>query len=450
MIETLQRFCGILTLLLMVLYCYQGIYAVIGLFLRKRTVCPPAKRQHRYAAVISARNEEQVIGELLDCLQGQHYPAHLLDLYVVADNCTDHTAAVAASHGARVYERFNTERVGKGWALDWLFHRLEEEGLARNYEGYFVFDADNLVDPDFVKEMNAVYDTGKYDAITSYRNSKNYDSNWISSGYSLWFIREARLLNFPRMLLGTACSVTGTGYLVSARVIREEGGWPFHLITEDTEFSVDCAVKGRRVGYCDKAMIYDEQPTGFRQSWRQRMRWAKGTYQVAWKYWWPLLKGCFTKKGWRLACFDMLMIVAPGMLLSFLIFGFQLLIILSSLTQPLAVSAQVLKEMGLFLAENLLGFYAGLLLYGGATLVAEWKQIHAAPGRKIGLLPLFPVFMLTYIPLSIQALFCRVEWKPIRHHSSAALRARGKTVAYSGVIAERGSGMNWEKQQRRH
>ena len=103
MMLMLQRVCGVLALLLMVLYLYQGIYAVIGLFLRRKQVCPPARTLHRYAAVICARNESAVIGELIDCLRGQDYPQELLDIYVVADNCTDDTAAVAAAHGAQVY-----------------------------------------------------------------------------------------------------------------------------------------------------------------------------------------------------------------------------------------------------------------------------------------------------------------------------------------------------------
>lgn len=425
MLLTLQKFCGLLTLLLAVLYLYQAFYVAVTLLLRKRPAYGPAKQMHRYAAVVCARNEEQVIGEVIDCLSGQDYPSHLLDIYVVADNCTDATAAVAARHGARVYERFDHGKVGKGWAMDWLFRRLEAEGLAEGYEGYLIFDADNLVDRKFVAEMNAVFDTGKYDAITCYRNSKNYASNWISAGYSLWFIREARFLNFPRMHLGTACSITGTGYLISAGVIREEGGWPFHLITEDLEFSADCAVKGRKIGYCDQAVIYDEQPTAFVQSWHQRMRWSKGIYQVAGRYWWPLLKGCFTQRGGRFSCFDLLMTVAPGMLLTLILFGFQLLILLSGLTQPAAVSAKVVEGTGQFLADNLLGFCVGLLLYGGLTLISEWRRIQAPAWRKLMLLLPFPLFMLTYIPIALAALFCRVEWKPIRHHASAQLRRDG-------------------------
>ena len=105
------------------------------------------------------------IGELIQSLRAQHYPEELLDIYVVADNCTDDTARVARQAGAAVYERHDQTRKGKGYALDYLFHRLAEEGR-EDYEGYFVFDADNLVDPAFTAEMNRVFDTGKYGAIT--------------------------------------------------------------------------------------------------------------------------------------------------------------------------------------------------------------------------------------------------------------------------------------------
>ena len=96
----------------------------------------------------------------------------------------------------------------------------------------------------------------------------------------IWFLREARFLNYPRMKLHTNCAISGTGFLVSSKIIEENGGWPYHLLTEDIQFSTVCATKGWRIGYCDDAILYDEQPVTFSQSWRQRMRWAKGFYQV--------------------------------------------------------------------------------------------------------------------------------------------------------------------------
>ncbi len=184
------------------------------------------------------------------------------------------------------------------------------------YDGYFVFDADNIVDEHFVCEMNKVFDKG-YDVITCYRNSKNFSDNWITAGYSIWFLREARFLNFPRMLLGTNCAISGTGFCVSNKLIRENGGWPFNTMTEDIEFTVDCAVNDHCIGYCDKAMVYDEQPTTFLQSYYQRLRWSKGFYQVNWKYSANLAKKALTCGGRRShTCYDMFMTIAPCMLLS--------------------------------------------------------------------------------------------------------------------------------------
>lgn len=279
MIQLVEAFNLFLAVLFTVAYFYQLVYLVIGVIRRNHWTQSQDAKIHRYAAVISARNEAGVIAELIHSLKEQRYPQDCLDIYVVADNCTDNTAEVSRQAGAIVYERFNQNKKGKGYALDFLFRTLHHEGRDK-YDGYMIFDADNLVDPNFTAEMNKVFDSGNYGAITCYRNSRNFGDNWISSGYAIWFLREARFLNFPRMLLGTNCHVSGTGFLINADVIRENGGWPFHLLTEDIEFSVSCALKGRRIGYCDKAVIYDEQPTTFRQSWDQRLRWSKGFYQV--------------------------------------------------------------------------------------------------------------------------------------------------------------------------
>ncbi len=72
---------------------------------------------HRFAVLVAARNEEAVIGQLIESIQMQDYPSELVDVYVVADNCDDSTASVAREKGAFVYERFNKVHVGKGYAF---------------------------------------------------------------------------------------------------------------------------------------------------------------------------------------------------------------------------------------------------------------------------------------------------------------------------------------------
>ena len=398
------------------LYLYQGLYVVVGLVYRRWRDSHQPSKLHKFAVIVSARNEEGVIGELLESLRHQKYPRELLDLYVVADNCTDGTAEVARRAGAMVHERFDQQNKGKGYAMDYLFRQLKAEGKD-DYDGYFVFDADNLVDENFVAEMNRTFDRG-YDAVTCYRNSKNFGDNWISAGYSIWFLREARFLNFPRTLLGTNCHVSGTGFLVSARVIEANGGWPFHLLTEDIQFSVDCAIKGRKIGYCDKAVVFDEQPTTFRQSWDQRLRWSKGFYQVDQEYTLPLLRGCFRRGRLGTSCYDMFVTVAPGMLLTLATLLFNGLILLTCLTQPTYMAARVINAAGGFMMSTLWNFYLGLLIYGLLTVLSEWKHIQASALQKVFYVFTFPIFMFTYIPISIAALVKKVEWKPIYHTSA--------------------------------
>ena len=265
-----------------------------------------AKKNHRYAVVVSARNESAVIGDLIHSIKVQNYPTELIDVFVIADNCTDNTADVAREAGAIVFKRFNTEQVGKGYALDYGFKIIRSQYADRGYEAYFVFDADNVLDVNYFREMNKTFDNGAK-ASTSYRNSKNYDSNWISAGYAVWFLREAKFLNQARLTLNTSCAVSGTGFFIAADIIEKNDGWRWHLLTEDIEFSANSILEGIRIAYTPTAVLYDEQPVTFRDSWNQRFRWAKGFYQVFWHYGARLAKGVFTNpKGSRFACYDML------------------------------------------------------------------------------------------------------------------------------------------------
>ena len=399
-------------------YAYQIVYLVVGLLGKGRQGKQDAEL-HRYAAIIAARNEEGVIGDLIQTLKRQDYPEELLDIFVIADNCTDSTADVSRKAGAIVYERFNKVQVGNGYALDYLFHHIFEDYGEKTYDGFFVFDADNLVDSQFVREMNKMFDTGEYTALTSYRNSKNFCDNWISAGYALWFLREARFLNRPRTQLGVNCAVSGTGFLVAADVIREEGGWPYHLLTEDIEFSIACAARGRKIGYCGTAIIYDEQPIQFRQSWDQRLRWSKGFYQVDAKYTAPLLRGCLRGGRKGVSCYDMLMTVAPCNLVTIGVLGLALFACLSSLSQPAFITYRVLRMLGRIVLATVKGISFSLFMFGAFTMATEWKKIKGSAWKKILYVFTFPLFMLTYIPISLVALVGKVEWKPIRHGLTA-------------------------------
>ena len=401
-------------LLFTLMYSYQFVYMFVA-FKAKKNFKTGTQNfpQKKYAVIIAARNEELVIGHLIKSIKNQKYPKELLDVFVIADNCTDQTARVARQAGAIVRERFNTDQIGKGYALDFMIKIIEKEYSSSKYEGYFVFDADNLLDENYIAEMNKTFNKG-YRVITSYRNSKNYDQNWISAGYALWFLHEAEYLNLPRMTLNSSCAISGTGFLVHAELIKDNGGWIHHLLTEDIEFSVSQIIKGEKIGYCKSAMFYDEQPVTLNQSWHQRLRWAKGFYQVFAKYGRDLVGSIFREKHNRFSCYDMTMTIMPAMLissLSMIVNGFFYLAGFFEL-----FGGKELIHVTTIAMLKSVGWYYGLLfILGFITTITEWKNIHCSGWKKIAYTFTFPFFMFTYIPISVVALFKRVEWKPIAH-----------------------------------
>lgn len=409
MVELLNNVNFLVFVLFFACYAYQFFY--VGVRFVKRTPKRSTKTQHRYAAVVAARNESAVISELIQSLQSQSYPTELLDIYIVADNCTDDTAAVARACGAQVFERHNLQKVGKGYALNHAFEQIKALCGIRHYDGYLVFDADNVLDVNYVREINAVFDAG-YPVVTSYRNSKNYGHNWISAGYALWFLRESKYLNGARMLCKTSCAISGTGFLVSSEIIEHDGGWKYNLMTEDIEFTVDNVIKGNIIGYCESAILYDEQPVDFKTSWNQRMRWTKGFYQVMRNYGAKLLSGCHSARGFQ--CFDMLATIAPATLLTL----FMLLVNMGA-----AFFGVMDGHDNLILAAAfnvwacIRNMYLSLFFFGLVTIISEWKKIHCTAPRKVLYLFTFPVFMFTYLPIAVVTIFKMksVTWVPIRH-----------------------------------
>ena len=394
----------IIICLFFICYSYQFFYIPVSLFKKPKAHREP--KPHRFAVLIAARNERSVIGELIDSINAQDYPAHLINIFVIADNCTDDTALIAQEHGAVVYTRRDSLHVGKGYALNFLLEQIARDYPAGYFDAFLVLDADNVIAPNYITEMNKTFSDG-YGIITSYRNSKNYGDNWISAGYALWFLREARYLNNARMLLGSSCAVSGTGFLFSREILERCGGWNFFLLTEDIEFSIDNVVRGEKIGYCGTAVLYDEQPTSFRQSWRQRLRWSRGYLQVFSRYGGRLMRGIFRGS---FSCYDMAMNIMPAAVLT----GLSVAVNLTAAAANFYIGGD-LKVLGLSVLQTLVNLYMTLFVIGSITTITEWKQIHCSAGKKLLYALSFPVFMFTYVPITIASLFCDVQWQPIRH-----------------------------------
>jgi cellulose synthase/poly-beta-1,6-N-acetylglucosamine synthase-like glycosyltransferase len=394
--------------LFMLLYAHQVVYIIISL-IKKPPKFADSDKTNSYAVLIAARNEENVIGQLCSCINNQDYPSHLVDIYVVADNCTDKTADVAREYGANVIERFNTEKIGKGYGLEMLFDHINDTVGYDAYDGYFIVDADNILEPNYITEMDKCFSAGNR-MVIGYRNSKNYGDNWISAGYALWFYRSCRQLNGVRQTLGLSSEINGTGFLIHKDIIKRQGTWIHHLLIEDIEFTVDNLLQGESVAYCHDAILYDEQPTKFMTSWWQRTRWGKGYLQVLRYYGARLIKAFFSGKGF--SNYDMLAAVSPAYLVTAVALVSNIVgIVIMAILEPTSLIPYLIS-----MAVSALAIYVLFFAVGLCATVTEWDRIRVGAGRKIWGLFTFPLFMYTYIPIAVGSLFGRAQWKPIEHH----------------------------------
>lgn len=416
MLSLISKLPDIILAVLSVAYAYMSILMVVGFFSVRHF--PEAKHNHRYAILIAARNEENVIGQLLQSLHEQTYPAELTTVFVVADNCTDKTAEVARAHGAICYERFDPDRRTKGYALQYLFRQIDEHYGIPSFDGYMIFDADNILRPDYIEKMNRAFDSGEK-IVTSYRNTKNWENSCIAASYAIHWLRTARCENRGKSALRLACRVQGTGFLFSNELVSD--GWNYTDLTEDRSFCADAVRKGYHISYQHEAEFFDDQPEDLSIAFRQRIRWSKGHLQAFGRLGKDLFKRCFTANVRDAAtAYDMLMINFPMSLVQSVLKVFEFLVCVSLVcllgNSPALFSTWV---KGALLAVA--GDYFGNLAMAVYTMIMERKHIPQLPWYRIVWYCLtFPMFSMIGTITTCIAAVSKVEWKPIPHRAADA------------------------------
>lgn len=266
------------------LTCYYLILGLFGFFRNKEKKNYDPK--NKFALIIAAHNEEVVIGNLIESMLKLDYPKEMYDIFVIADNCTDNTAKIARGYNANVCERNVSDKRGKGYALEWMFDKLFK--MEEQYDAIAIFDADNLVHKNFLKEINSKMLQG-YKVVQGYIDSKNPNDSWIAAAYSIAFWTQNRMFQLARANVGFSNQIGGTGFAIETDTLRELG-WGATCLTEDLEFTCKLVLNGEKVGWAHDAIIYDEKPLKLAQSWSQRKRWMQGFTDVASRYFFKLLK----------------------------------------------------------------------------------------------------------------------------------------------------------------
>ena len=403
---------------LTLLYLMQNVHLIVAVFTPHKRF-KKAKKQHNFGYLICGRNEQEVIGNLVDSIYKQDYPRELMKVFVCADNCTDNTAEIARNHGAIVYERHNDKLKGKSYALDYLLNQVLKDESNKEIEAFFVFDADNLVTKDYTKHMNETYDAGSL-VSTSFRDSKNFSHSLAAACSSVMFYRECLLIHHSRQLLGLGTFVSGTGYYVDRKILEKLNGWHFNTLTEDIEFSCWCAANKIKIGYNQEAIFFDEQPNTMHAADKQRLRWCKGTHQCAHLYCGKLFFNAFginrRSPANRLSCFEMFVHVFPSPIMCALwmvIYGLLHTIFFAT---GLETQNEYIHTSLTMLGWELFAIFGLALIHAIICTAKYYTHIQANFFKKLLAVFMFPFFAAMYIPLSFVALFKKeVKWDHIAH-----------------------------------
>ncbi len=386
--------------ILTIFWAYQFIVSICSLIKFKEKPIIEEK-ENRFMAIIPAHNEEAVVANLVESLKNQNYPKELYDIYVIADNCTDKTAQVAKEAGAIVYERFDENKKTKGYALQWFLAQKIEENAP--YDAFCVFDADNIADKNFLKAMNKKLCQGE-NVVQGYRDIKNPTDNWITAGYAIFYWTMNRFYHLARYNLGLSPLLNGTGFMVRFDVIKPTG-WDTKTLTEDIEFSLKNIIEGRKLGWATDAIVYDEQPTGFKQSWSQRSRWTVGHIQCMKEYTGMLALAVKEKK--TLMNFDGLLYILG----SIPMFVLTLILILMNFI-VFAANGMTLAELGINILRYLIPTFIFPILTAILIMMLDKKPIK--PMIK-GLL-FYPLFLGSWLLINFKCLFKReTSWEKIEH-----------------------------------
>ena len=361
------------------------------------------EKNNKFMAIVPAHNEEHVIGNLIDSLKNQTYSSELVDIYVIADNCTDNTVQIAKDAGAIVIERReeNKEKQTKGAALQWFLAQKIKENA--DYDAFCVFDADNIVDKNFFTAMNKKLCQGE-EVVQGYRDIKNPSDSWVSAGYAIFYWTMHRFYHLARYNLGLSALLNGTGFMVKFDLIKPTG-WDTKTLTEDIEFSLKTIIQGRRVGWAVDAIVYDEQPVGFKQSWSQRSRWTIGHMQCLHEYTGDLAVALKEKKTllnfdgllYMVGSIPMFVMTALLLILNFIMYG----------AGGMTTADLLINCLKYILPTFFLPIFTGI-----AIMIIDKKPIRP----MIKGLALYPLFLGSWILINVKCLFVRnTNWEKIEH-----------------------------------
>ncbi len=370
-------------------------FALTGLWaFKKSKVIPKFKKKNKLAILIACRNEGMVIENLIRSLKKSRYPKNKFDIIALPNNCTDNTKDIILKENIMSLEIENSVKT-KGAVLKSAFKKLENS----DYDAYIIVDADNLVDKNFLSRMNDGFNSG-YKVAQGFRDAKNPNDNWLTGSYTMFYYIQNFFFNKARMHLNASATINGTGFMIAKSVIDEYGFNP-KTLTEDSEFTGICSINNIQVGFIKDAIIYDEHPIKFRDSWQQRKRWSSGSIACFKHYASKLLKTFLKTR--NLSSLDMTLFYAAPFIQ-----------VLSLIFPVVSFILNIIK--GEFINVSSINFFCLLYVFNVLINIFIIKIYH----KKIkdyykGILS-FSLFIISWIPINVVCLVKKTKsWEQIPH-----------------------------------
>lgn len=352
----------------------------------------------KFAILIPARDESRVIEELLNSILNQTRKINSDDVYVIVEEESDKTVELVKNKNMNIVFRHDLSKKRKGYALDDAIKEILEQ--KKHYDAYFIFDADNVLDKDYIKNMEKAYESG-YDIGIGYRNTKNGNDSVIAAASSLTFSMINTLGNEHKTKCNNTLTISGTGFYIKGDIIEKLGGYPFNSLTEDYELTLYATLNDLTTTYVKNAIFFDEQPVKYNITINQRTRWIKGFFEARKKYI-PLLLKKEINKNFS-SSFHQIMGVTPYILLIIGLLGILL--------------------VNYFNVKNtiilILFVYLIMVLITSIMVLKENTYLNINNKMKIKVILYNPIFLTTYIICLFKAILNKdVKWLKIEHSKS--------------------------------
>ncbi|AMP21163.1 hypothetical protein AZF37_08335 [endosymbiont 'TC1' of Trimyema compressum] len=397
---------SILQIYMIIVTSYFVVTGILGF--RKPKQLPNVEPNKRFLILVPAHNEASVIGGIAENLKHLDYPDELYDAIIIADGCTDDTATIVRKIGLKALEHtyLPGEHKGKPYAIRYALEQISD--YEARYDGVCICDADNLVSLNFLKEMNKHLSAGQQ-LVQCYLDTKNPMGNWVSLSFATNFYYMNRSCQLARTHWKLGASLGGTGFCIGTKLLKKIG-WTANSLTEDLEFQIQTVLGGEKAHWCHTARVYDEKPTSFKASCEQRSRWARGHWELIFKFAPSLLVKAIKERS--IIALDTLFyslnplhMLVGGIMM---VFGAIALAVGYPLNSLIPIHPMI---------RNILMIIPYILI-----VFSILKDVQKPKLKLLGAIAM-PIFNLTYIPIVFWALLTRKNriWKRTEHSKNIAL-----------------------------